>query len=154
MTALRPPPGRRASRWPDHALAGLGSLLAAAALGALLVMGADIAERVFGLTTAQGGPLAVIWVLGIGLMAAPKTAWILLAPGAVLLIGARHLGLGGWAPAAGIGTALAALAGLGLPGTPADTAIRLAIGAVIGLAYWKILDFRCARPEGASFTNR
>jgi hypothetical protein len=154
VSALRLPPGRRASRWPDHALAGLGSLLAAAALGALMVMGADIAERVFGLTTEQGGLLAVIWVLGIGLMAAPKTTWILLPPGAALLIGARHLGLGGWAPAAGIGTALAALAGLGLPGTPADTAIRLAIGTIFGLAYWKILDVRCARPEGTSFTHR
>jgi hypothetical protein len=154
VSALRLPPGRRASRWPDHALAGLGSLLAAAALGALLVTGADLAERVFGLTTAQGGLLAVIWVFGIGLMAAPKTAWILLPPGAALLIGARRLGLGGWAVAAGIGAGLAALAGLGLPGSAADTAIRLAIGATIGLAYWKVLDFRCARPDGASFTHR
>ena len=100
MSPLATPPGRRPARWSDHVLAGLGSLLAAAAGGAVLVLGADIAERGFGLTTRDGGLLAVIWVLGIGLMAAPKLAWILLPPGALVLTGARRLGLGGWAVAA------------------------------------------------------
>jgi hypothetical protein len=151
MSAWRTPPGR-ASRWSDHVIAALAALLATAAAGAVLVGAANTAEQALGLPTT--GAVAVLWVLGIALMHLPLQGWPLVLPAIALLLAARRFGAGGWAVAAAIGTALAALTAQPLAGLPGDLLIRLASGAVAGLCYWKALEIRCRDEAPPPFTHR
>lgn len=153
MSPLRAAAGRRRAGWLDHLFAVLGCLAAAAATGAVLVLIADLGERLAGASGPTPLPLALFWVFAINLMSAPASAWPLVPLGGAVQALMARLGADGWAVAMIIGIALAALFALRGAETVADAVIRMTIGGALSIAYWKVLDFRTNSNSSATFTD-